>query len=352
MSGKMNKGDKLDYIDTLRFLATFLIVFAHYDSECFNYFMQSTVTEIFFFPGYWTGWILFGHTGKYALAILCTISGFLTAMKYHGSQKCDVGAFVIGRYLRLMIPILFANLLIMFYHIATGGTVDILTYIRTGLTPGNMEINRNLWCIGAFFIGNLLLCLLCYLRERLTWADWLYLPLLVVLALMGQTWIFAVVAGGMSYVAAAWCKEKGLFHTWHLVIIVPVLWLLIRGYEDDLMYYRDILAGFIIMVTFYCLPVLQKLFAFPHMKWIKKMSYSLFIIHGMTLFIVGPVWNLIQSWGIESYYGIFISMFILIFLFDLAIAFVVYYLAEVKLCGAVQKVLFSYRRNPYQRNEE
>lgn len=352
MEGKMNKKEKLDYIDTLRFLATFLIVFAHFDAECFNYFMQSTVTSKFFFPGYWTGWILFGHTGKYALAILCTISGFLTAMKCYGSQKCDVGAFVIGRYLRLMIPVLFTNLLAMLHQVATGGTVDILRYIKEGLTPGNMEINRNLWCIGAFFIGNLLVCLLCYLKGNIDRGDWLYLPLLAVLALMGQTWIFAVVMGGLSYVVAVWCREKSFFRIWHLVIIVPVLWLLIRGYESELMYYRDILAGFVIMVTFYCLPALQKLCAFPHLKWVKKMSYSLFLVHGMTLFIVGPIWNLIHSWGIESYYGIFVSMFALVFLFDFAIAVVVYYLAEVKLCGVLQKALLPSGRLRNQGNEE
>lgn len=352
MGGKMNEREKYDYIDTLRFLATFLIVFAHFDGECFNYFMQSTVTEKFFFPGYWTGWFLFGHTGKYALAILCIISGFLTAMKYYGSQKCDVGAFVIGRYLRLMVPILFTNLLAMIYCIATGTAVDILHYIKTGLTPGNMEVNRNLWCMGAFFIGNLLVCLLCYLKDRVEWADWLYLPLLGVLALMGQTWIFAAAAGGLSYIVAVRCKEKGFLHTWHLVFIVPVLWLVIRGYESELMYYRDILAGFIVMAVFYCLPALQKLFAWKRIKWIKKMSYSLFIVHGMTLFIVGPIWNLIQSWGIQGYYSIFVSMFILVFLFDFAIAVVVYYLAEGKLCGVLQKALLPSGRRAHQGNEE
>ena len=348
----MSKKENLDYIDTLRFLATFLIVFAHFDAECFGYFMQSTVTEKFFFPGCWIGSILFGHTGKYALAVLCTISGFLTAMKYYGSQKCDVGAFVIGRYLRLMVPVLFTNFLSMLYVAVTGGKVNVLQYLRAGLTPGNMEINRNLWCIGAFFVGNLLVCLLCYLKERIRWADWLYLPLLAVLALMGQTWIFAGAAGGLSYVAAVRLREKGWMRGWHLVVIVPAVWLLIRGYESDLMYYRDILAGFLIMVTFYCLPVLQKLFAFRHFRWIKKMSYSLFIIHGMTLFIVGPVWNLIQSLGIRSYYGIFVSMFLLIFLFDFALAVVVYYLAEGKLCGALQKVLLPSGGPAQRENEE
>lgn len=343
---------EFDYIDTLRFLAIFFIVFAHFDGECFNYFMHSTVTEKFFFPGHWLSFILFGHTGKYALAILCIISGFLTAMKYYREEQCDVGAFVIGRYLRLMVPVLFTDLVFWAYLLCTGGNGNILDYIRPGLTPGNMGINRNLWCIGAFFIGNLIVCLLCYLKNRTRFADWLYLPVLGILALMGQIWVFAAVAGGLSYVVAAWCKEKDFLRCWHLVGIIPILWLLIRGYESDFMYYRDILAGFIIMISFYCLPVLQKIFAFKHIRWIKKKSYSLFIVHGMTLFIVGPVWNLIQSWGITGYYSIFITMFLMVFLFDFGIAVVVYYLAEVKICGVLQKVFLPSGRVAYQGNEE
>ncbi|MGN1147311.1 MAG: acyltransferase family protein [Lachnospiraceae bacterium] len=348
----MDKREKYDYIDTLRFLATLLIVFVHFDCECFNYFMGSTVSEKLFSPEYWTGWILYGCTGKFALAVLCIISGFLTAMKYHGKENCDVGAFLISRYLRLMLPVLVLNILFVIRQLCVGEPVDILMCLRAGIVPGDMTVNRNLWCIDSFLIGNVLVCLLCYLKNRIKWADWLYLPVMAVLLLAGQTWVLAVVAGGLSFIAASLLKEKKIVNYWWLIGIIPFLWWLIRGEETDIMYYRDILAGFIIMIVFYCLPVLQKIFAFKHMKALKKISYSLFIVHGMTLFIVGPSWNLLQMLGISSYAGTFIGLFALVFLFDLLVAIVLYYLAEVKICGILNRWLLPLEKVRYQRNEE
>lgn len=347
----MNKREKLDYIDTLRFLATFFIVFVHFDNECFSYFMDSTVSAKLFSPDYWTGWFLYGVTGKFALAVMCIISGFLTAMKYAGKKECDVGAFFISRYLRLMVPALVLNLMFALRHLFVGESVDILLCIKAGIIPGIMDMNRNLWCIDSFLIGNFLVCLLFYLRTRIKWADWLYLPLSVILIVTDQTWVFAVLAGGFSFVLADFLKRKNRVKSWWLIGILPVLWLLIRGEESTVMYYRDILAGVIIMITFYCIPVLQKIFAMKWLRPIKRTGYSLFLVHGMTLFLVGPAWNIVQKLGITSYIGTFIGLFAVVFLFDLLIAIVLYYLAEVKICGILNGWLLPVKTE-YRRNEE
>lgn len=341
----MNKRAKYDYIDTLRFLAIMFIVFVHFDNECFQYFWGSTISAKLFSPDYWTGWILYGHTGKYALAILCIISGFLTAMKYHGRENCDVGAFLVSRYLRLMVPVFILNMMFMVRQLIVGEPVDVLLSIRAGIIPGMMEVNRNLWCIGSFLFGNLLVCLLSYLKTRVEWADALYFLVMAVLVLTGQTWTMAVVAGGGSFILASFIKEKKLLNSWWLIGIIPFLWCLIRGEESELMYYRNILAGVIVMITFHCIPFLQRLFAWKHIKALKNISYSLFIVHGMTLFIVGPAWNLLQGMGINSYRGTFIGLFLIVFLFDLLVSVVLYYLAEVKICGILNRWLLPVKKN-------
>ena len=45
---KGSSPDKYDYIDTLRFLAIFLIVLLHFDGECFQYFTGFSMTGIYF----------------------------------------------------------------------------------------------------------------------------------------------------------------------------------------------------------------------------------------------------------------------------------------------------------------
>lgn len=57
------------------------------------------------------GLLMYGWTRKYALALLCVISGFPVAMKYESKDTCDVGSFAIVRYFRMMLLVMVCNLL-------------------------------------------------------------------------------------------------------------------------------------------------------------------------------------------------------------------------------------------------
>lgn len=338
----MDTKDKYHYIDTLRFLAIFFIVFMHFDNECFHYFMGSTMTEKYFSRDYWTGWLLFGWTGKCALALLCIISGYLTAMKFEDLQECDLAEFVIRRYLRLMLPVLGVNVFFGLWQVlASAGEVDWMLYIRAGLVPGMSDVNRNLWCINDFLVSNIIVCLIAYVRKRNTRAGWIYLPVLAILVLMGRIWMFAGVAGGLCYLTSTKMKEKKLVNSWWLAGLVPFMWLLVRVEEGTTAYYRDIAAAFLLMVSFHCIPGMQRVFAFKWMKGVKKFSYSLFVVHGMTLFFEGPAWILLQNIGVKSYSGLFWGLFLLTILFDLCIAFVIYYLFENKTYKALGNLILN-----------
>lgn len=338
----MRTKDKYDYIDTLRFLAICFIVFAHFDGECFQYFMGGTLSQLYFTKDSATGWLLYGWTGKYALALLCVISGFLSAMKCSRSDS-DVGEFMITRYLRLMLPVMGANLIFGIWLTILGEKIDVAMYLKSSLTPGLTGTNRNLWCIGSFLIGNVLICLLSKVRSRSGMGSWGYFPLLAVLLLLQDPWLIAVVLGGFTYELAQWLREKQLVNNWWLLGIIPLVWWLPRGEENTLMYYRDISAAAIIMITFHCLPMLQRIMDWKGLRKIKQFSYSLFIVHGMTLFLLGPTWGVVQKLGISGFYGVFISLFLMTFAIDLVIAIVVYYLFEVNAYKMLVKWLLPKR---------
>ncbi len=335
----METKDKYHYIDTLRFLAICFIVFAHFDGECFQYFMGSTLSQSYFSRDSVTGGLLYGWTGKYALALLCVISGFLSAIKCSRSN-CDTAEFIIKRYLRLMLPIMGTNLIFGCWLAVLGESINIGMYVKSSLIPGLAGTNRHLWCIGSFLVGNILICFLNKIRTGNA-RIWLYLPLLAVLLILQDPWLFAVVLGGFAYELAQKLKEKQIINNLWLLGIVPLVWWLPRGEETTLMYYRDMLAAAVIMISFHCLPVLQKIMAWKWLNKLKKYSYSLFIVHGMTLFLLGPVWKVIQQLGIYDFHGVFVSFFVMIFAIDLVIAIVIYYLFEENLYKKLVKLLLS-----------
>lgn len=329
--------ERYDYIDTLRLCSILFIVLSHFDGECFSYLTGISMMQTHLSKDGRLGLLMYGWTGKYALALLCVISGFLTAMKYARRKECDVGEFIITRYFRLMLPVMANCFLFGIVLKVIGEPVNVSAYLKTSVIPGWSEANRNLWCIGSFLIGNILICLICYLQEYGFRRMALYIGLLLLLVLLGDVWLAATVAGGFCFEIALRLKQSGLVGNWWLLGIVPMVWILPRGEESTVMYYRDIAAAVLIMTAFYCLPVLQRLFACKFLKPLKKCCYSLFIVHGMTLFLLGPAWNLVQRLGISSGGGIFISLFTIIFCIDLLAAYVVYYLSEVKLYRTIVK---------------
>ena len=339
--GRIMTKERYDYIDTLRLFSILFIVLSHFDGECFAYMTGISMIQTHLAKDGSLGLLMYGWTGKYALALLCVISGFLVAMKYADGKSCDVGGFIITRYFRMMLPVMANNLVFGIWLKILGENVDVSAFFREAVIPGLNGVNRNLWCIGSFLTGNILVCLICYLQNRKPRAVWLYAAVVPVLVCLQDVWLLATVAGGICFEAASRLKRKRLVNNWWLLGIAPIVWLLARGEESTEMYYRDMAAAVLIMTAFYCLPILQRIFACRFLKPLKKCCYSLFVVHGMTLFLVGPTWNLVQGWGIRSGAGIFISCFLVLFLIDLAIAYVVYYLSEVKLYKVIIKRFFA-----------
>ena len=149
---RMMEKERYDYIDTLRLWSILFIVLSHFDGECFYYLTGISMMQTHLARDGKLGLLMYGWTGKYALALLCVISGFLTAMKYAGKKECDVGEFIISRYFRLMLPVMVSGFLFGIVLKLTGEPVNVSAYLKTALIPGWSEANRNLWCIGSFLV--------------------------------------------------------------------------------------------------------------------------------------------------------------------------------------------------------
>lgn len=347
----MEKKKQLEFLNTLRFLSVILIVFAHFNYQCFSYYFSENILENFCYHNTsWLYWIFYGITGKYAVAMMCIISGFLVAKKFY-RKSVDFGKFIFSRYLRLMLPIFATCTIYVIIRAIQGNYISLSSYLNGVLWLGNNGINEHLGYILDFFLGNVFIALLTYLFSNRKYFPLLYIPLMILLYNMEKIWILSTVIGGFTYHLCEIIKERKLYKYWYLIIILPLLWWLPRGEEGNIIYLRNSIACAIIIITLYCLPKLQTLFNWNKLKNIKKISYSLFVIHGLvnSLF-AGYIVEYFKNINIISnvYLVQFITFLIVLFI-DLLIAGVIYYLVEYKLYNVISTFL-SKKVNNYEVN--
>lgn len=329
----MEEKKQLEFLNTFRFISVIWIVFAHFNYQCFSHYFPENIFETFLYnPSSWLYWIFYGITGKYAVAMMCIISGWLVAKKFY-NKKVDFGKFLFNRYIRLMLPIFVTCTIYTIILLMQGKTMSLGTYLAGTLWPGNNGINEHLGYILDFLLGNVLIALLTYLFSQKKYLPILYILILIILYFMGKVWIVSTMIGGLTYHLCEFMKEKKRYHLWYLFFIVPVVWILPRGQESDFIYLRDSIACSLIVITFYCLPSLQKIVNWNGLKNIKKISYSLFITHGLVnqLFSGYLVEQFKNANNIQNMYIVEGITFLIVFIIDLIIAGVVYYLIENKL---------------------
>jgi len=212
-------------------------------------------------------------------------------------------------------------------------------------------INDHLGYILDFFLGNVLIALITYLFSNKKFFPLLYIPLMILLYYMKKIWILSTVIGGFTYHLCKIISDKKMYKYWYLLIILPIIWYLPRGEETDRIYIRYTIACSMIVITLYCLPKLQKLFNWEKTKDIKKMSYSLFVTHGLvnSLFSGYIVVYFKNMNIISNAYIVQLVTFFIVLIIDLVISGVIYYLVEYKLYNFINKFL-SKRVNNYEIN--
>lgn len=281
-------------------------------------------------------YIFFGITGKYAVAMMCIISGLLVAKKFY-RKAVDFGKFILNRYLRLMLPVFFAGTIFVIIKLIQGYEISIQEYLNGVFWLGDKSINEHLGYIVDFFIGNIFIALITYLFSNKRYFPLLYIPIIILLYNMEKIWILSTVMGGLTYHLCEIIKEKKLYKYWYIMILVPILWWLPRGEEGNRIYLRDTIACSLIVITLYCIPSLQKFLNWNKIKSIKKISYSLFVTHGLVNILFSG-W-LVQYFKeiniISNVYLLQIVLFLIVLIIDLVISSIVYYIAEYKLYNIV-----------------
>lgn len=338
----MEKKKQLEFINTLRFIAVIWIVFAHFNYQCFSHYYTENILEGFCYHNTsWLYWLFYGITGKYAVAMMCIISGFLVAKKFY-RKSVDFGKFIFSRYLRLMLPIFVTCTIYVIIKMVQGNFISMSSYLNGVLWLGNNGINEHLGYILDFFLGNVFVALLGYLFSNKKYFSLLYIPLILLLYYMEKIWILSTVIGGLTYHIGEFIKEKKAYKYWYLLLIIPIIWYLPRGEENNnKIYIKDTIACSLIMITFYCLPKLQNLLNWNRLKNVKKISYSLFVTHGLvnSLFS-GYIVEYFKNINIISnVYIVQLVTFLIVLAIDLIISSIVYYLVENKLYHYINQFL-------------
>lgn len=345
----MEKKKQLEFINTLRFISVVWIVFTHFNYQCFSHYYTENILESFCYHNTsWLYWILYGITGKYAVAMMCIISGFLVAKKFY-RKAVDFGKFIFSRYLRLMLPAFATCTIYIMIRMFQGNYISISSYLNGVLWLGNNGINEHLGYILDFFLGNIFVALLGYLFSNKKHFPLLYIPLILLLYYMEKIWILSTVIGGLTYHLCEIIKEKKLYHYWYLLLVIPVVWWLPRGEEGNKIYLRDTIACSLMMITFYCLPKLQSLLNWNRLKNIKKISYSLFVTHGLVNSLLsGYIVLYFKNRNIiANVYIVQLVTFLIVLTIDLIISAIVYYLVEDKLYNYINQFL-NKRVNKYK----
>lgn len=337
----MEKKKQLEFLNTLRFISVIWIVFAHFNYQCFSHYFTENILENFFYNNTsWLYWIFYGITGKYAVAMMCVISGFLVAKKFY-RKAVDFWKFIFNRYIRLMLPIFVTCTIYVIIRMIQGNFISLSSYLNGVLWLGNNGINEHLGYILDFLLGNVFIAILTYLFSNKKYFPLLYIPLIILLYYMEKIWILSTVIGGLTYHLCEFIKERKLYKYWYLLIVIPIVWYLPRGEETYKIYLRDTIACSAIVITFYCLPKLQNLLNWNKLKSIKKISYSLFVTHGLvnSLFSGYIVQYFKDISIISNVYILQLITFLIVLIIDLIISGFIYYIAEYKLYGLINKFL-------------
>ena len=83
---------KTGWLNAVRFFAILYVLWTHYEYEIFAevHPLGQNIEKLFFMPPSPSSWLLYGYTGKYAVAVLCVISGFVTAYSLNHKNKTSV----------------------------------------------------------------------------------------------------------------------------------------------------------------------------------------------------------------------------------------------------------------------
>ena len=295
---------RVKWVDSVRFLAIFLIMTTHYLAAFFPSALSLWEPGPFF-------WLFGGITGKLSVAVFCVLLGY-----YAGRPKpfsfSGFGLYAVRRYFQLAFFAFLATLLFLlggyavtwlfhtpdeavFRILSDGPRYNLIYLLRDAFLLEDHYIDT-LWCMRDLMLASVVCRLFGYLPEhirpgvRAVLACVLIALLLAVNAaffiwacvgLMGCLVRLAVDAARTRPQLTAPVPRFFLFAVSLVLLKIPLS-------EGPLLYFLEGIIGFLWVFLIFCTDGAQRLLSRPPLPQLGKLSLGLFVIHT-------PVYSLLAS---------------------------------------------------------
>lgn len=341
---------KLNSAESIRGLACLAVVFSHLSLSFFpflHHFDQSEISNSAFQSLIYHSPFAFWYSGTAAVFLFFVLSGFVLSyaiLRKPDQIKFKIKSMLIKRYPRLAIPAVASCVLIwLIFQVidvdssqANGWLQAYVTQeisLRHALYEGTIgsfffaesDTNWVLWTMHIELFGSLVLFLLLYLyqvKRVLFFIGSLLLPALA-FYLKGEGFFlgissfvigiyFYLYAKTLPYAVAVLLFLFGLYLAGAHNSSVSYQWLYTflgeRTYE-----YGNFFGGVLVVYSILMSPKLSKQFDHHILVWLGKLSFSIYLLHLIVLYVIGlPIFNYLLSIGVEYAYAAIVASIVFI----------------------------------------
>lgn len=267
--------ERKGYLDTLKFLAIFLIYTTHFIYK----FNQDYFSLWHNMP---TSLFLEGLSGKFGVSLFAVILGFL-AYESGRHRKKTVTQYTVNRYAYFMICGLFINTCFLIFNYL--GYVDKdITFTSFWLTTFTISdaIFSTFWCMKSFLIASIV----AYIagNKELSYIEILIIT--IIFGILGQTWIAACLLGTLIHFVK---DNKHLKKAIVQLMLFIIVFIIVKRSESTLTYYIDSLCAIIIILIIANNKILSKIFSNKFTGTLGKNSMAMFLIHTLTYDRIGNI---------------------------------------------------------------
>lgn len=269
--------DRMYWIDSIKLLAISWIFFTHF---CVS---ARDSLEITFDWGKYGSWLLYGITGKYAVAFFCVILGYF-ASKSKAQFSSDR---VLNRYFQFCIPLLIvSSLQYLFFFIEHSVSLrEIILIPRMCFLFQSSKLCSPAWCMPFFFTASIIIYLLNSKKHRI-----LIMSFLAVLFLATDLiWISICLFGALIHYAAQLPfviraleklnKHMILFSAIKILLLV-FSYLIIRFPENNTTYILDGISASVVFIVCLNSEIIQKVLSLSSMFCkAGRYSFEIFLLH-------------------------------------------------------------------------
>ena len=328
---------KLNSAESIRGLACLAVVFSHLSLSFFPYLhhfdaRETTDSSV----QYWIHHspFAFWYSGTAAVFLFFVLSGFVLSyaiLRKPEQARQKIKSMLIKRYPRLAIPALTSCILVWAVlrwveidsHLVNGWFQQFVTQtisLKHALYEGTIgsfffaesDTNWVLWTMHIELMGSLVLFLLLYLYQRSHLLFWLGSVLFPLLAWWWKGEGFCL--GILSFVIGIYFYLYGrvLKFPYALALFLFGLYLAGAHYSSwsyqwivQLLGHRtydycNFLAGVLIVYSILLSPQLSQKFDQKFLIWLGKLSFSIYLLHLILLYVVGlPLFNLLMQYGLS-----------------------------------------------------